>query len=169
MSWTSVLSIGFPVLVLLALALYMLKLPPIASGVLALAGGVVVLFELDQFDRASWGYWFLLATTWMVAWLFAERVANRQAHGHTQSQAANVLIPAMFGAAILVVWEAITRGSQVPPVLPPPPSSIGRALSQPVPTLAVDLVLTFKAVLIGFALAMASLSSLPSRSTARRF
>jgi len=62
MSWTGVLSIGYPVLVLLLLALFTLKLPPVASGVLALVGGTIVLFELTQFDRASWGYWSLLAT-----------------------------------------------------------------------------------------------------------
>jgi NitT/TauT family transport system permease protein len=152
MSWGGVFSIAYPVMVLVLLTLFVLKLPPIASGLLAIAGGLVVLFELDQFERASWGYWFLVATTWMVAWLFAERVASRQAHGHTRSQAGNILIPAMFGAAILVVWEAVTRGAQVPPVLLPPPSSIGRVLSQSVPTLAVDFVQTFKAVLIGYAL-----------------
>jgi NitT/TauT family transport system permease protein len=152
MSWGGVFSIAYPVMVLVLLTLFVLKLPPIASGLLAIAGGLVVLFELEQVDRASWGYWFLLATTWFVAWLFAERVANRQAQGHSRSQAANVLIPAMFGAAILLVWEAVTRGAQVPPVLLPPPSSIGRVLSQSVPTLAVDFVQTFKAVLIGYAL-----------------
>ena len=156
MSWVLVVSIGYPVLVLLLLALFTLKLPPVASGVLALVGGFVVLFVLTQFDRASWGYWFLLATAWFVAWLFAERLANRQVHGQARSQLGSVLIPAMFGAAVLVVWEAVTRGAQVPPVLLPPPSSIGRVLSQSVPTLAVDFVQTFKAVLIGYALGNAA-------------
>jgi NitT/TauT family transport system permease protein len=151
-TWTATPALVFALLVLIVLALFMLKLPPIASGILAVLGGTITILELAAFDRGSWGYWFLLATCWMMAWLFAERLATRLANGHTRHPLAGALIPAMFGAAILVSWEAITRGAQVPPVLLPPPSSIWTVLINSIPVLGVDFVQTFKAVLIGYAL-----------------
>jgi NitT/TauT family transport system permease protein len=151
-SWSELPTLAFPVLVLVLLALFTLKLPPVASGVLAVAGGAIAMAELGAFDRASWGYWFLLLTAWMLSWLFAERLANALARRPAKTPLVGALIPALFGAAILVVWEAVTRGAGVPPVLLPPPSSIWAVLSSNVPTLAVDFVQTAKAVLVGYAL-----------------
>lgn len=152
-SWTEMPVLIYSLLVLIVLALCMLKIPPIGSGGLAVLGGALVVLELGEFDRGSWGYWLLLATGWLMAWLFAQRLATRLARGAGGgSPLAGALIPAMFGAAILVSWEAITRGAQVPPVLLPPPSSIWAVLIGSVPTLAVDFVQTFKAVLIGYAI-----------------
>ncbi len=151
MSWTGVLSIAYPLLVLLLLALFTLKLPPIVSGLLAVAGGAVLLFELDQFDSASWGYWSLLATVWFVAWLFAERLSARLARGLVRQRAVGLLIPALFGLAILVVWEAGTRGGNVPTVLLPSPSAIWTRIVANLPMLAADFQQTFlKAVLAGY-------------------
>ncbi|MEO8758730.1 MAG: ABC transporter permease [Devosia sp.] len=152
MSWTEWSALAVSVATLILLALFRLKLPPIASGLLAAAGAIALLSELDHLDRGSWGYWFLLATTWLLAWLFAEGFASRLDDGKPRSPLLAAVIPAMFGAAILLVWEAITRGAGVPRVLLPPPSGIWAVITGSVPTLAVDFVQTFKAVLIGYAL-----------------
>ena len=152
MSWMLISALIYPLLVLILLTVFLLKLPPTASGLLAVVGAIIVLFVLDQVDRGSWGYWFLLTTVWLVAWLFAERLSHRIARGHVRSPLAGGLIPAMFGGAILLVWEAVTRGAGVPPVLLPAPSTIWAVLIASVPILAVDFVQTFKAVLIGYAL-----------------
>ena len=153
MSWTDVLAVTYPVLVLILLALFTLKLPPIASGLLAVAGGIVVLFELHQFDLAGPGYWCLLATAWLVAWLFAERLSARLSRGTTRNRVAGLLIPAMFGLAILVAWEAGTRGGDVPTVLLPSPSAIWARISNNLPMLGADFTQTFlKAVLAGYAI-----------------
>ncbi|MBI4920974.1 MAG: ABC transporter permease [Devosia nanyangense] len=151
-SWTETPALVFPVLVLVLLGLFVLKLPPLASGVLALAGGAIVILELGSFDRGSWGYWFLLATVWLLAWLFAERLSTRLARAPVRNRLAGTLIPVMFGAAILLVWEAVTRGGGVPNVILPAPSNVWNVLTGSVPTLAVDFVQTFKAVLAGYAL-----------------
>jgi len=59
----------------------------------------------------------------------------------------------LFGAWILVLWEALVRGLGVPAVLLPPPSAIGARLVSEIPTLAADFRQTFlKSVLIGWVL-----------------
>ena len=65
--------------------------------------------------------------------------------------ALRLLIPAIFGAWILILWEAITRGSGVPFILLPPPSAIWARIAGSVPILAADVRQTiFKAVLFGY-------------------
>jgi NitT/TauT family transport system permease protein len=148
---TGLITLAYLGVVLVVLIVFRRAVPPLLAGLLALAGGVLVIALLDQVQSVGPGYWFLLATVWLLAWLFAERLANRDPHGKGQG-VANILIPAMFGATILLAWEAITRGAGVPQVLLPPPSSIWAVLVGSVPTLAVDFVQTFKAVLVGYAL-----------------
>jgi NitT/TauT family transport system permease protein len=64
-----------------------------------------------------------------------------------------VLIPVMFGLAILVAWEAGTRGGNVPTVLLPAPSAIWARIVTNVPILFADFRQTFlKAVLAGYAI-----------------
>ena len=151
MSWTGVLAVIYPALVLLLLALFMLKLPPPVSGALAVIGGLVILFELDQFDHAGPGYWCLLAMGWCVAWLFAERLSWHLARGEFRGRGIGMLVPVMFGLAVLVAWEAGTRGGNVPAVLLPSPSAIWGRIVTNLPMLAADFQQTFlKAVLAGY-------------------
>jgi NitT/TauT family transport system permease protein len=149
-SWSDAPVLAFSLLVLVGLAIFRLNTPPLVSGLLAVVGGALTVFELGAFDSGSWGYWMLLATSWLLAWLFAQRLAMSLALRPGRSPFAGALIPAMLGGAILVCWEAITRGAGVPPVLLPPPSAIWSVLASSIPTLAVDFVQTFKAVLIGY-------------------
>ena len=66
---------------------------------------------------------------------------------------AGVLIPVVFGLTIVVAWEAITRGGNVPKVLLPSPSGIWTSLIDNIPKIAADFQQTFlKAVLAGYAL-----------------
>ena len=148
---TGLIILAYLAAVLVILAVFRRALPPLLLGLLAVAGDILLIAILGQVQSVGPGYWFLLATTWLLAWLFAERLANRDLQG-TGRSVANILIPVMFGATILVAWEAITRGAGVPQVLLPPPSGIWNVLIGSVPTLAVDFVQTFKAVLIGYAL-----------------
>jgi len=61
------------------------------------------------------------------------------------------LIPAIFGAWILVIWEALTRGGGIPFVILPPPSAIWARIAGSLPTLGEDVRQTiFKAVLVGY-------------------
>jgi NitT/TauT family transport system permease protein len=151
-AWTEAPALVFLVATIAAILLYRLTPPAWLSGALAVAGGGVVLWALDAFDGGGWGYWMLLCTAWLVAWLFAETFADALSGRQGKAPLAGAVIPAMFGAAILVAWEAVTRGANVPNVLLPAPSSIGAMIVQSVPTLWVDFVQTAKAVLVGYAL-----------------
>jgi NitT/TauT family transport system permease protein len=69
------------------------------------------------------------------------------------ARAIGLLVPALFGVAILVLWEGITRGFGVPTILLPPPSMIWARLTASLPLLWADFRQTFlKSVLIGWAL-----------------
>jgi NitT/TauT family transport system permease protein len=62
-----------------------------------------------------------------------------------------LLIPVAFGATVLFLWEAVTRGAQVPSVLLPPPSAIAARMADSTAILWADFRQTFlKAVLAGW-------------------
>lgn len=129
-----------------------LRLSLWVDGALAVFGAIALMLALETIEQAGPGYWFALVAAWVFAWLFAERLTRAVALKQV-SQAVSVLIPAIFGIAILVAWEAITRGANVPKVLLPSPSGIWQTLTENVPKLSADFQQTFlKAVLIGYAL-----------------
>jgi NitT/TauT family transport system permease protein len=152
MSWDEPPALILPVITLIAIAVSRRRPPAAVTGLLAVAGAVAVLFELGRIDHGAWGFWALLVTAWLLAWHFAERLANELADGRRAARLLSALIPAMFGGAVLLSWEAITRGAGVPRVLLPAPSAIWSVLATSVPTLGADFVQTFKAVLIGYAI-----------------
>ncbi|MEO5805858.1 MAG: ABC transporter permease [Devosia sp.] len=124
-----------------------------AAGGLAVIGAVLVVAGLGHFDHGLAGYWLTLACVWMLAWLFAERLSQAIREGQVAERPYGTLIPLMFGAAILVFWQAVTLGANVPKVLLPAPSGIWTMLLANLPVLGADFVQTFlKAVLIGYAL-----------------
>ncbi|CAN7169803.1 ABC transporter permease [Aminobacter sp. LjRoot7] len=102
-------------------------------------------------------YFLLLAAAWLLAWrcvavLSAIRPVSKQARTLLR-----LLIPAIFGAWILIIWEGVTRGAGVPFILLPPPSAIAARIAASLPTLAADVRQTiFKAVLFGYIVGCAS-------------
>ncbi|CAI2933929.1 ABC transporter permease [Aminobacter niigataensis] len=102
-------------------------------------------------------YFLLLAAAWLLAWrcvavLSAIRPVSTQARTLLR-----LLIPAIFGAWILIIWEAVTRGAGVPFILLPPPSAIAARIGNSLPILLADVRQTiFKAVLFGYIVGSAS-------------
>lgn len=102
-------------------------------------------------------YFLLLAAAWLLAWrcvavLSAIRPVSQQAKTMLR-----LLIPAIFGAWILILWEAVTRGAGVPFILLPPPSAIAARIGNSLPILLADVRQTiFKAVLFGYIVGCAS-------------
>ncbi|MDB5506229.1 MAG: nitrate transporter [Devosia sp.] len=122
------------------------------DGLLSVLGAVLLLSVLPFDGAAPLSYWLAMAAAWLFGWLFADQLAmalhRREVHG-----AFGVLIPLMFGAALLVLWEACTRAGHVPQVILPAPSMIWARLLQSPGTLFADFVQTFvKAVLSGYVL-----------------
>jgi NitT/TauT family transport system permease protein len=90
---------------------------------------------------------------WLAAWAFNEWLVRRKFRSAAADRAARLAVPLIFGVTILVLWEGIVRGFNVPSVLLPPPSMIWVRLVNSVPVLWADFRQTFlKSVLVGYAL-----------------
>jgi len=89
---------------------------------------------------------------WLVAWAINEWLVRLRARG-TAARAINFVVPLLFGAALMVLWEGLVRGFDVPSVLLPPPSAIWARIVSSVPTLWADFHQTFvRSVLPGYAI-----------------
>ncbi|TDX20987.1 ABC transporter permease [Rhodovulum visakhapatnamense] len=85
---------------------------------------------------------------WAVAWAVNVRLARLD-----NSRGLRLLMPALFGLTLLVVWEGLVRGLNVPGVILPPPSAIGARIATSLPVLWADFVQTFvKGALSGYVL-----------------
>jgi len=94
---------------------------------------------------------------WAAAWVLNERLVRLDARTVPARRAIGLLVPAIFGLTLLVVWEGLVRGLGVPTILLPPPSMIWSRILNSLPTLWADFQQTFlKAVLIGYALGCGS-------------
>ena len=152
-AWTHPAIAAFFAVSLLAMLVFRSRIKAALVGALAIGGAVVLLGELTQLSAAGPGFWIMLVTVWLLAWLFAERLARAVRTGESTADVAGLLIPLMFGATVLVIWEAATRGGGVPFVILPPPSAIWARIIANVPTLGADFQQTFlKSVLAGYTL-----------------
>ncbi len=126
------------------------------DGCLSVFGGVALIVSVAAIDRGGFGFWCLVVSAWCFAWLLVDRLADGRGTG-TGRQWTAILVPAVFGITLLIIWELVTRGLQVPSVLLPPPSAIAERFAGSVPILWADFQQTFlKAVIIGYALGCGS-------------
>lgn len=85
---------------------------------------------------------------WAAAWW-----TNVQLSRRPRTRVTALLMPALFGITLLVLWEMLVRGLNVSPVILPPPSAIVARLASSWPVLWGDLVQTFfKGALAGYAI-----------------
>ncbi|RWP20691.1 MAG: ABC transporter permease [Mesorhizobium sp.] len=99
--------------------------------------------------RAS--FYLLLAAAWLLAWRCVTVLSALRPSSRWAATALRLIIPAIFGAWILIIWEAVTRGAGIPFILLPPPSAIGVRIANSLPVLAADVRQTiFKAVIFGY-------------------
>jgi NitT/TauT family transport system permease protein len=91
---------------------------------------------------------FLLVVVTLATWGLLTFLVRRGGTGPVRW-----LVPALFGAGLLLGWEIICRGYGIPAVLLPAPSQIWDAFFRELPTLIADFEQTFmKAVIAGFVL-----------------
>ncbi len=97
--------------------------------------------------------WILFAVGfWAAAWSVNLALARMNLRG-----AARLIIPAIFGMTLLVIWEGFVRGLNVSPVILPPPSAIALRFGAEMPTLWADFSQTFlKGALRGYAIGCAA-------------
>lgn len=91
----------------------------------------------------------ILAGLAIVIWLGAWALNVRLAHGN--DRAAGWLVPLIFGLTILICWELVVRGLQVPGVILPPPTEIAVTFVQETDILWADFQQTIlKGALSGY-------------------
>ncbi len=89
---------------------------------------------------------------WLGAWAVNEWLVRLKARG-VAARIVNFIVPVLFGAALLVLWEGLVRGFNVPAVLLPPPSAIWARIVTSTATLWADFYQTFvRSVLPGYAI-----------------
>ncbi|WP_037076707.1 ABC transporter permease [Neorhizobium vignae] len=107
--------------------------------------------------KATLAFFLLVAACWLLAWRCVTVLSHISPKSGAGDTFLRLLIPAIFGAWILILWEAATRGAGIPFIILPPPSSIGARLVSSVPILWADVQQTiFKAVLFGYVVGCAS-------------
>lgn len=90
---------------------------------------------------------------WLAAWALNEWLVRQHVRNPLARRIAHVTVPLLFGITLLVLWEGIVRGFNIPSVLLPPPSAIWQRLVTSLPTLWADFRQTFlKSVITGYVL-----------------
>ena len=138
------------------LALLSSSLIALLSGSLAL--GVVLSLRNDPLAFApslatsgplDVGFWVFLVAVVLLAWQVLGQLPQLTLAGHGQSW----LVPALFGAWLIFLWQVVVEGLAVPKILLPPPTMIADQLVAQAGMLWEDFRQTFlKSVLAGFAM-----------------
>jgi NitT/TauT family transport system permease protein len=150
---TKALIIG---LVLIAALVSTAKLTPLVEAILLFVGAHAAAWVLIKgiagFEGTALApYFLLLAAAWLLAWRCVALLSSLRPTLGWAKTVLRLIIPAIFGAWILIIWEAVTRGAGIPFILLPPPSAIGARIANSLPILGSDVRQTiFKAVLIGY-------------------
>ncbi|MBZ9698113.1 MULTISPECIES: ABC transporter permease [unclassified Mesorhizobium] len=158
-------SIGYPYLgmkglmlgvAVLAALISMVRITPLVEAVVLFIGAHLVAWLLISgiagFEGTALApYFLLLAAAWLLGWRCVAVLSGLRPKAGWVRTALRLVIPAIFGAWILIIWEAVTRGAGIPFILLPPPSAIGARIVSSLPVLGADVRQTiFKAVLFGY-------------------
>ncbi|WP_299860185.1 ABC transporter permease [uncultured Hoeflea sp.] len=95
---------------------------------------------------------FLIAILfWLFAWAVNVWLVRLKPSSPSVARLINVAIPVLFGAALIALWEGVTRGFNVPSVLLPAPSMIWDRITNSPDILWTDFRQTYlKAVIAGY-------------------
>ncbi|HZP20514.1 MAG TPA: ABC transporter permease, partial [Bauldia sp.] len=122
------------------------------------AGAFLVIAMLPVVaGNAAVGFWALLVTAWLLAWLLVSRLAYLRSRHPALAAMLRLAVPILFGVWLLFLWEAIVRGAGVEQVILPPPSLIWQRIIDSLGILWQDFRQTFlKAVIAGYAIGCAA-------------
>jgi NitT/TauT family transport system permease protein len=85
---------------------------------------------------------------WLALWALNVWLAGSPV---SRKKAGKLLVPAIFGATVLILWEGIVRGLAVAPVILPAPSVIAAKIATSLPILWADFAQTIlKGAIPGF-------------------
>ncbi|MER9328315.1 ABC transporter permease [Mesorhizobium sp. M0488] len=143
-------------LAMLAALISMTRIARLAEAVVLFIGAHLVAWLLISgiagFEGTALAPYFLLLTAaWLLGWRCVAVLSGLRVMASWGRTALRLIIPAIFGAWILIIWEAVTRGAGIPFILLPPPSAIGARIAASLPVLGADVRQTiFKAVIFGY-------------------
>ncbi|MDX8467646.1 ABC transporter permease [Mesorhizobium sp. VK23B] len=143
-------------LLLIAALVSAVRLAPLVEAVVLFIGAHIAAWLLIKgiagFEGTALAPYFLaLAAAWLLAWRCVALLSSLRPAASGAKTALRLIVPAIFGAWILIIWEAVTRGAGIPFILLPPPSAIGARIANSLPILGSDVRQTiFKAVLVGY-------------------
>jgi NitT/TauT family transport system permease protein len=128
-------------------------LTDVVLAVVAHGAALDLLLRLPSLGgKASWGFWMLTLAAWLLAWLLVARLSARTSRVAVGGWALNLIVPLIFGAWLLLLWQLIVVGAGVPAVLLPPPTAIWVKLVADPGQVWADFSQTFlKSVLVGYA------------------
>ena len=87
---------------------------------------------------------------WALGWSINSWLANGPL---ARARLVHVIVPLLFGLSLLIIWELVVRGLEVPRVILPPPTMILVAFAENIGTLWADFVQTIlKGGLSGYAI-----------------
>ncbi|GAB4392646.1 MAG: ABC transporter permease [Kiloniellaceae bacterium] len=135
----------------------------IALAVAIIAGAWIPLAMIERGGVSSWpfaprdyGLWLLVVGLGFLVWralsLLSEAASQREA-----PRVLGLLVPALFGAWLIYLWQVAVTGFGVPSVLLPSPAQIATVFAASTHTLWADFYQTFiKSVISGFILGCGS-------------
>lgn len=129
----------------------------VLTGAMSSVAAVQLLATVYQIESPPAGFWLQLAAAWLLAWASVEQLSAIKTVSRVYTTLLNTAIPVLFGVWLLVLWELLTQGLNVPQVLLPAPSAIADRFTESSHILWADFKQTFlKAVLIGYVLGCGS-------------
>ncbi|MGN6142970.1 MAG: ABC transporter permease [Mesorhizobium sp.] len=140
----------------------MLRLRPFAEALVLFVGAHgaawLLLAGIGGFEgTAKAPYYCALTAAWLLGWRCVAVLSSMRPAERWERLALNLVVPALFGAWLLILWEAVVRGAGIPFILLPPPSAIGARIVNSLPILGEDVRQTiFKAVLVGYVVGCAA-------------
>ena len=108
---------------------------------------------------------FFSIVVWIAAWALNVKLANGTASG---TRLVKVIVPTLFGLTLLLVWEMLVRGLNVPLVILPPPSLVIDTMADNLAILWKDFVQTFlKGALRGYLIGCSAAIKFPTGNSPR--
>jgi len=102
------------------------------------------MFSVPSHPEWLWGALVVWIGLWLCNVWFAKSASGR-------TKAVKIVVPALFGIAILVLWEGIVRAYETPSVILPAPSAIAAKIATSLPILWQDFAQTIlKGAIPGF-------------------
>jgi NitT/TauT family transport system permease protein len=102
-------------------------------------------------NQAMTGYLVFAIAFWLGAWALNEWLVRQRPKNPTTRRVIGIAVPVIFGITLLVIWECVVRGFNIPSILLPAPSMIWARIISSTPILWADFRQTFlKSVITGY-------------------